>query len=282
MATRKHTAPKAQSLDSLTAAARELAPAVEKFLAGISAVLDSQRPAPAATAAEAQHPHPADRTDNQIRAFLASMRPMRDVDFIEPIEEANQRGRSLIERLALSAEGSGDPQLRLTAEQMADVLSFVTCSEPVDLEGWWKDTYDGPSHVCGYQAVLRIIEKTLRGAGEERPAEAPASQSADPVPAIPVSEIEEGFGKYPEPLSVRIMNAAGIIGTARKALDEDRAEESAALAVAVSILHGIDDDLSTACFKAVEAWAAANPDHPDAIERRRILEGMRPTQEAAL
>lgn len=230
----------------------------------------------------AQSCDPTDRADNRIRAYLASMRGTRDVVYRDDIAEANARGRSLIERLAISAEGTDPPRMRLTAAEMADVLSFMSCTEPVDLKGWWSDTYDGPSWVCGYHAVLRSLEASLRGASapaEETPAGAEtAAKSADPVPAIPASLFEND-------VSERLMNAAGIVGTVRNALDEDHAEEAAALAVAVSMLHKIDDEIDTACYKATEAWDLAHPDHPDAIERmgarRWALEGMRTAEKAA-
>jgi|SRR5579883_891261 len=119
-----------------------------------------------AAAPIAEYPHPTDRTDNRIRAFLASMRSTRDVDYRDDIAEANARGRSYIERLAISADGDDMPRMRLTAGEMADVLSFLRCSEPVDLKGWWSDTYDGPSWICGYHAVLGALEQSLRGESE--------------------------------------------------------------------------------------------------------------------
>ena len=112
---------------------------------------------------EAQACHPNDCTDNRLRAYLSSMARPRDIEsYQDHIEEANVRGRSLIERLAIGVENDDEPRLRLTAAQVADVLSFIRCSEPVDLEGWWKDTYDGPSWVCGYYAVLKALEASLR------------------------------------------------------------------------------------------------------------------------
>ena len=119
----------------------------------------------------ASHVHPNDRTDTRIRAYLASIRPMRDVIYQADIEEANQRGRALIERLALSAEEGDLPSLRLTAEGAADVLSFIHCSEPVDPATWWA--YGEISHVCGFNDVLKAVEASLRelapGAKETAP-----------------------------------------------------------------------------------------------------------------
>lgn len=160
---------------------------------GASAEISSQPPA-----VEVEACHQNDRTDNRIRAYLASMAPIRGVgSYRDDIEEANRRGRSLIERLALSASGYEDPQLRLTAEQMADVLSFVTCVEPVDLKGWWKDTLNGPSHVCGFHSVLRALQASLR----EPPAET-AEAADDVVPEALEDHLREQHTRVSELLSL--------------------------------------------------------------------------------
>jgi hypothetical protein len=105
----------------------------------------------------------SDRTSDRLRAYLASVRPLRG--FAEGAEY--QRGRALIERIAMSM---GDiehdwPSFRLSTAQCADVLRFVFESEPLEPRAWWADPTDAPSHVCGYVMVLGCVEKNLRGLG---------------------------------------------------------------------------------------------------------------------
>lgn len=255
-------AAKAQSSESIIAiaqTARALAPALEKLLTGIDAVLGHAENVPAP---EAHSCHPQDRTDARLRAYVASVESMSGT-----AEEDRERGAVLIERLAASAQGSDSPALQLTPEECADVLAWMADRQPVDPDSWWQDPKDAPSHLCGFYMLLQALEHSL-AAAEEPDEAANAAQSPGDVPAIPVSLFEND-------LHDRLMNAAGIVGTVRKSLDEDCAEAGAALAVAVSMLHKIDDELDTASWGATEAWALAHPDHPDAIERRRILEGMR-------
>lgn len=213
MSTKRTSAPKAQSLPSISInTATALVPALETLLASIRAALEQGRAeaetAPAA-AAEAHSCHPQDRTDNRIRAYLASVRPMRDCDFRDDIAEANARGGALIERLALSAEGAGAPQLRLTGAQAADVLSFMSCTEPAEFKGWWSDAHDGPSWVCGYQYVLRALEASLRGPREE-------STRGEHV-AADVSELPEWLTDHLQEQQTRVAELMSLL----KRLDED-------------------------------------------------------------
>lgn len=169
MATRKNTAPAEAPSASVIAEALELRRLIRSVLAG--------SPPPVSVEAEAG----AEAPGRQIRAFLASVRPTRHVIYVERIAEANQRGRSLVERMAAAAVNDDVPALRLTAEEIADALSFLACSEPVDLKGWWSDTLDGPSWVCGYLHVLQALEKSLRDAGEQQK----ASTAASDAPELP-------------------------------------------------------------------------------------------------
>jgi hypothetical protein len=89
------------------------------------------------------------------------MRPLRGVADVTESEEY-QRGRSTIERLALSAVGEGSPSLRLTAAECADVLHFMHFSEPVKPKTWWEDPIDEPSHVVGYYMLLYTLDRSLR------------------------------------------------------------------------------------------------------------------------
>lgn len=108
---------------------------------------------------------PSEATSDRIRAFLASMRPLRGCDAAS--REEYQLGRALIERLALSARDDDYPTLRLTAEQCADVLNFLSRSEPIEEEGWWQDDQDGPSHLCGFYEVIIALETSLRARGRK-------------------------------------------------------------------------------------------------------------------
>jgi hypothetical protein len=68
---------------------------------------------------------------DRLRAYLASVRQLRGTVFTAEIDERIYRGRSLVERLALSAEDEGMPDLELSSTEVADVLCFISCVEPV-------------------------------------------------------------------------------------------------------------------------------------------------------
>jgi hypothetical protein len=102
----------------------------------------------------------SDNTADRMRAFVSSMRPMQGIAGLGS-EPRYHEGRSLIERMALSASGEGMPALRLTSRQCADVLYFVRSSEPMRPANWWKDPIAGPSHLVGYVMVLETIEEAL-------------------------------------------------------------------------------------------------------------------------
>jgi hypothetical protein len=99
-----------------------------------------------------------DGTANRLRAYLASMQPLRGSDGDDDIY---QRGRSLIERMAISSRGDQLPSIRLTARQCADVLHFIATSEPIEPRTWWKDPENAPSHVVGFGFVLWAIHDYL-------------------------------------------------------------------------------------------------------------------------
>lgn len=157
----------------------------------------------------------------------------------------------------------------------AKALRTRTTSKPSSYAGSIADRLErSPGGIAGALARLNdakasgrpmtALEKFAIATGEKQPT--PAANA----PSIPVSLFEDD-------LHERLMNAAAIIVSVRKALDGDQEnpEESDALQVAVAMLHKIDDELDTACWQATEAFDLAHPDHPEAIERRRILEGMR-------
>lgn len=220
----KNTAPaEAQPASVIIAAARELAPSLERLLAGINAVLDRAQPAapaelaakdleevlgvPAPAApAQARPCHPYDRTDNRLRAYVASIRPLRGCVWRDDIEEANQRGRGLVERLALSAEDTGLPKLRLTASEVADVLSFIHCSETIDPENWWREPDDEPSHVVGLNLLLSALEASLREPGKRGEAEIAG-----------VEEIPEALQDFLQEQQTRVAELLSLL----ERLDED-------------------------------------------------------------
>ena len=103
----------------------------------------------------------SDDTGARIRGYLASVRPLRGVADLGDRDEY-QRGRGLIERLALSARGTGGPTLQLSIAQCADVLHFIHHSEPLDPSTWWSDLEDALSHVVGFDEVLLALESSLR------------------------------------------------------------------------------------------------------------------------
>lgn len=103
----------------------------------------------------------SDDSGPRIRAYLASMRPMRGVADIYSLE-TYQRGRSLIEAMALTATGEDMPAIRLSAADCADILAFVSYSEPVEPGSWWKDPKGSPSHLVGYYLIVQAVQAALR------------------------------------------------------------------------------------------------------------------------
>jgi hypothetical protein len=103
----------------------------------------------------------SDDTAPRLRAYLANVRPLRGIADLYG-NERYQSGRSLIERMALSADGEGVPTLRLTTAQCADVLHFMHFSEPVNLSYWFQEPEDAPSHLAGQAFVLEAWEVAMR------------------------------------------------------------------------------------------------------------------------
>jgi hypothetical protein len=88
---------------------------------------------------------------------------MRPLSGVADMSESNeyQRGRAVLERLADSAEGTDDPKLRLTLRQEAQICEYLSSIEPFDPTGWWNDTPDQTSHVCGFHAVMDALARAL-------------------------------------------------------------------------------------------------------------------------
>lgn len=112
------------------------------------------------SAMRAPAPGYSDDTGPRIRAYLASMRPLRGVADITGMD-AYQRGRSLIERMALLAVGTDLPRMKLTTAQCADVLAFLQYSEPVEPRTWWEDPKDAPSHLVGHYLIIDTLATAL-------------------------------------------------------------------------------------------------------------------------
>jgi hypothetical protein len=102
--------------------------------------------------------HDADPGSGWIRAYLASVRPLRGCADL-PDSEEYQAGRSAIERLAISAHGQVSPT------ECADVVNFIRNSEPVKPRSWWNEPDDEPSHLVGLHVILEAVERSLRAKG---------------------------------------------------------------------------------------------------------------------
>jgi len=102
-----------------------------------------------------------DHTAPRIRAYAASIKPLTGIVFRDDVQEQMDRARVLLERLAQSARGADTPTLKLTPAQCADLLTLMSCSDPVDMAAWWLDRND-VSHVCGFTLVLDAMAASLR------------------------------------------------------------------------------------------------------------------------
>ena len=103
-----------------------------------------------------------DYTAGRLRAYLASVRLLRGVELGIAASDRYQRGRSLIERMAICTRECDEVTMKLSPVQCADVLNFVNNSEPIEPRTWWSDSDDGPSHVVGFVSVLEAVENSLR------------------------------------------------------------------------------------------------------------------------
>jgi len=112
---------------------------------------------------EGRSPLPAcgysDDTALRILALLASVKPLAGSD---GQDETFYRGRSIVERIAISAKGTDSPSIQLGIEHCADVLRFLAYVEPFEPGTWWEDPPNSPSHTVGLQIVLRAMADSLQ------------------------------------------------------------------------------------------------------------------------
>jgi hypothetical protein len=95
-------------------------------------------------------------TERRIRAYLASVVPLNELD------NGAERGRALIEQIALSAQGDNHPPIRLSVDRCADVLDFVASVQPMEPRTWWEDPKGAPSPMVGFYLVLGTLVNSLR------------------------------------------------------------------------------------------------------------------------
>jgi hypothetical protein len=127
-----------------------------------------------------------DRTRERIRAFVHSLRPL----VVSGLGESDeyQRGRVLLERLADSAgDGAGNPALRFTTEECAQVCDYLRSIEPFDSRNWWDGPEHAPSNACGLQFVVGAIAESLRQSSKEPAATPPNGAGTEPHPVRDVT-----------------------------------------------------------------------------------------------
>lgn len=103
-----------------------------------------------------------EHTRTRIYAYLRALQPIDGVCFCS--NESYHRGRELIAVLAESSEGCDRPRRRLTSNECADVIAFMSRSEPRTRATFFKDVSGQPSIECGLHSVLDAIESSLRRA----------------------------------------------------------------------------------------------------------------------
>jgi hypothetical protein len=96
------------------------------------------------------------------------VRQLRGTVFLADIDERIYRGRSLIERIALSAEDEGMPDLELSSTEVANVLCFIAAAEPASRQTWWTEPRDTPCHITDHMLLLQTLEASLRQLGKSR------------------------------------------------------------------------------------------------------------------
>lgn len=95
-------------------------------------------------------------TGPRIQAYL---------DSVEPIDGPNDsyfNGRDVICRMIANAKHDRRITLKLTTEDIANVLSFIHGSAPKEPRSWWLDPDNAPSQVVGFCIVLQTLEDGLR------------------------------------------------------------------------------------------------------------------------
>jgi hypothetical protein len=185
-----------------------------------------------------------DENELQIRGYLASMRPIRGVVGLDDGDEY-QRGRRLIEKLALSARGHRRPTLKLTADECADVLHFISDVEPVDREKWWKDpNHDG--HTAGFVLVLDAVRDSLRESAERPGTEADSARDETQDRASMRQQLTEAMATH-TPLEVAIdrqreqlFNVQAVLHVTAEALAaRDDADDAGAIAYARPVYESV-------------------------------------------
>jgi hypothetical protein len=121
------------------------------------------------------------------------------------------RGHALIEQLAAHSDGGDAPSLALSVAEVADVLTLLHFSEPVQPATWWKDDAE-VSHLCGLDYIMEALEDSLREPGS---AEAPGQK------ALPMRTDRIG------PAVSRIYEAASVIELAERAVQRFSGDEDA-------------------------------------------------------
>ncbi|MEX1993389.1 MAG: hypothetical protein WD929_01910 [Steroidobacteraceae bacterium] len=102
--------------------------------------------------------HWEDATAARIHAFLGAVRPLRGCVMLEPY----YRGGHVIAELAAASRGSDPPAMSLTLDQVADVLRFLSNSEPWNPRTFEIEPRYKPSHVVGRMFVLEALEGAVR------------------------------------------------------------------------------------------------------------------------
>jgi hypothetical protein len=103
-----------------------------------------------------------DDTGARIHAFLASMKPCVNGQFVPEEQAAFDRGRFAVVQMAAIARNTDDaPGIIFPPSTCADVLSFLSKVCPVEPRDWWVDSKD-VSHVCGLMFVLMTLEESIR------------------------------------------------------------------------------------------------------------------------
>jgi hypothetical protein len=103
----------------------------------------------------------SDNTAKRLSAYLGSVRAIDDCNGTR-----YARGSAAIGRLIADAYEDHHPTLELSREECADLLYFVTHSQPRDPATWWTDPEDAPSHVVGWMFALGAAEDSLRNIAE--------------------------------------------------------------------------------------------------------------------
>lgn len=157
MTTQTATAPAESLPESVVSQVRALEPVVESLLSRIKAALAEKEPVQVIKPADG-----SDDTDERLYAYLASIRPIRGVIYLDDLVEVHQRGRALIERMAQNSEDTEPSKLRLTASECADVLRMISDYEPIKPETWWTEEPGTTSHVIGFMDVMECLAASLR------------------------------------------------------------------------------------------------------------------------